>query len=284
MTTLRGSYPHPVLDASDDVDTTFEVLNVSFLPTVEDVEVSFEVRMTDTDIGRLLSDGSASYRFLWTCSATIDNDSLGRTRVTPLANTIRHQGWIDQHRIRGPVSVSVMIVAAEDLLEYRLAGQHADYQGAFFRLRPGDVIADAGYFEFEPDKMYDPLKPPLASCFDFRPDDQLRKGVQARFYDPDRVLVRFAPQLYTDFANLRDRPELQISLVVLPALMDTINFIQKNQGDGGEDLHDRRWVKAILGLVETVGNLEDSSLTLAQGILRHQLDRALAQLTEGFDD
>lgn len=284
MATLRGSYPHPVLDDTDDVSTTIEVLNVSVVPTVEDVEVSFEVRMTDPDVGQLLKDGRAEYRFRWTCSATIDNDTLGQTRVTPLADSTRHQGWIDQHRIRGPVSVSVMIVATEELLDYRLGAQHVDYQGASFRLRPGDVIADAGFFEFEPDKMYDPLKPPLASCFQFKPDDQVRKGIQVRFYDDDRVLVRFAPQLYADFASLGDRPELQISLVVLPALIATISYIQSNQGDDGEDLRDRRWLQVILGLMEQVGRIDDPPLDLAQGILSHQLDRALAQLTQGDDD
>ena len=265
MATLRGSYPHPVLDDTDDVSTTFEVLNVSVVPTVEDVEVSFEVRMTDPDIGQLLKEGRAEYRFRWTCSATIDDDTLGQTRTTPLADSTRHQGWIDQHRIRGPVSVSVMIVATEELLEYRLAAQHVDYQGASFRLRPGDVIADAGFFEFEP-------------------DDQVRKGIRVRFYDDDRVLVRFAPQLYTDFASLGDRPELQISLVVLPSLIATISYIQSNQGDDGEDLRDRRWVQVILGLMEQVGRIDDPPLDLAQGILSHQLDRALGQLTEGDDD
>ena len=33
-TVTRGSYPHPVLDGSDDVASTIEVFNVTVTPTV----------------------------------------------------------------------------------------------------------------------------------------------------------------------------------------------------------------------------------------------------------
>lgn len=284
MATLRGSYPHPVLDDTDDVESTFQILNPHVIPSVEDVEVSFEIRMNDADIERMLQAGQAEYRFRWTCSSTIDNDTLGQTETTPLADSIRHRGWIDQRRIRGPVRVSVSIVASREVQDYRLAAQHSDYSGATFRLRPGDVIADAGTFEFEPDKLYDPLKPPLSSCFRFEPNDSVRKGIKVRFYDDDRVLVQFPPKLLTDFAGIANRPELQISLVVLPALMETISWIQKNLSEDGEDLDDRRWAQAILDMMDRSGGREASSLDLAQTILTHQLDRALELLTEGEDE
>jgi hypothetical protein len=57
----RGSYPHPVLDASDDVASFIEVFNPTVASSVEDVEIRFQVRMTDPDIQSLLDAGQARY-------------------------------------------------------------------------------------------------------------------------------------------------------------------------------------------------------------------------------
>ena len=64
----RGSYPHPVLDASDDVGASIEVFNVSVAPSVDDVEVRFQLRMTEPLIHKLLQEGAARYSFRWSCS------------------------------------------------------------------------------------------------------------------------------------------------------------------------------------------------------------------------
>ena len=86
------------------------------------------------------------------------------------------------------------IIAAAEIEDYRLRSQHPDYGDATFHLQPGDVIADGGYFEFEPDKLFDPLHPPLGSCFRFVSDPRLRKGIGVRFHDDEYVVVEFPPE------------------------------------------------------------------------------------------
>lgn len=286
MLANRGSFPHPVLDDTDDVSGNFELFNVTFSPAVEDVEINFQVRMTDPQIQSLIDSGKAKYYFRWKCSSTIASGSLDGAQAKPIADGIRYTGWIDQRRIRGTVRISVTVVAAQEIPRYRLDSQHADYGDSSFHLYPGDLIADAGYFEFEPHKLFDPLNPPIGACFKFMIDESLTKGLQVRFHDDDHVLVCFPPTLLAEFGSMRNRPDMQISLVVLPALMETISFIRQNDqtGDSGEDLSDRPWAIFIRDLVDQLGEKDDSPLKLAQRILENPIDRTLSFTMQTTED
>ncbi|GAB3619914.1 hypothetical protein GCM10027417_11750 [Glutamicibacter endophyticus] len=277
MASIRGSYPHPVLDISDDVGSDFEVFNVTFAPSVDDVEISFQVRMTDPDIQRLLDSNHAQYSFRWKCSSTISSGTLQALPVQEYVDSTAYRGGIDQEDIRGTVRIEFKIIATSDISQYRLGRQHPDYCNTHFSLQTGDVLADAGFVEFEADKLYDPLSPPVGSCFRFVPNQQRTKGLSVRFDDNDQVVVVFPEKVMQGFALLKDTPELQISLVVLPALMQTINLIKNNlaAGDEGEDFSDRKWYATISDLVESVGSFEDSAFETAQKILGNQLDAAL---------
>ncbi|MGM0930068.1 MAG: hypothetical protein ACQEXN_10195 [Actinomycetota bacterium] len=275
--TKRGSYPHPVLDSSDDVGSSFEVLNATISPSVDDVEIKFQVRLNDPDVQSLLDEGTARYSFRWTCSSTIATGELIASVQQQHVDGSTYIGWIDQQTIRGPVKVEIKIIAARAIAEYSLQSQHSDYGDASFSIMPGDVLGDAGYFEFEPEKRYDPLSPPVGSCFRFIADPKLKKGLNVKFFDDEYVLVAFPEKTLPGFAMLQERPDLQISLVVLPALMQTISFIRANMAaeSEGEDLSGKTWYTAVNRLVEDAGSYEDHPFELAQKILGHPLDTSL---------
>lgn len=277
MARTRGSYPHPVLDASDDVDSSIQVFNFTFAPSVDDVEIRFQVRMTDPDIQHLLDTGAARYSFRWSCSSTISSGDLQASPTQKYADSTAYSGGIDQEDIRGTVRLEFKVITMSNIDQYILQRQHADYGNAHFSLMPGDVIADGGYIEFEADKLYDPMSPPVGSCFRFVTDPKRRKGLSIRFDDNDHVNVLFPEKVLQGFALLKENPELQISLVVLPALMQTIGFIKDNLDAGaeGEDLSEKKWYTAIKDLVEGAGSFEDPAFETAQKILGHRLDESL---------
>lgn len=281
--TRRGSYPHPVLDASDDVEADIEVFNASFAPSVDDVEVKFQLRMNQPHIQALLDAGSARYSVRWTCSSTIANGDLDVRALIKHADSTTYVGWIDQQLIRRTVKVEIKIVATTTIEQYYLRGQHPDYGDASFRLLPGDILADGGVLEFEADKLYDPLRPPIGSCFRFVPDTTVKRGLRVRFHDDDHVIVSFPEELLQGFSMLRNRQDLQISLVVLPALMETIAYIRENDaaGDDGEDLSNRRWHAAVTRLMGNSRSAAQRPFELAQEILGNPL---AASLTTTFDD
>ncbi|MDQ0076794.1 hypothetical protein [Arthrobacter oryzae] len=284
--TKRGSYPHPVLDASDDVGSSIEVVNVTIAPSVDDVEIKFQVRMSDPDIQSLMDDGTARYSFRWTCSSTIASGELSASVHQQHVDGSTYIGWIDQQDIRGTVKVEIRIIATSQVDPYSLQNQHGDYAGASFSILPGDVLADGGFFEFEPEKRYDPLSPPVGSCFRFIADPKLKKGLKVKFFDDEHVLVAFPEKTLPGFGLLQGRPDLQISLVVLPALMQTISFIKENLAaeSEGEDLSGKKWYTAVNRLVQESGSYEDNSFELAQKILGHPLDASLMKPFDGLGD
>lgn len=273
----RGSYPHPVLDSSEDVASLIEVFHPTIGSSVDDIEIRFQIRMTDPGIQSLLDEGRARYSFRWTCSSTISSKELNAKPERTYADSIGYIGWIDQQDVRGMVRLEIRIIAATHIGQYSLDTQHPDYGDATFDLLPGDILADGGYFEFEPGKLYDPLSPPVGSCFAFMVDDSVKKGIRVRFHDDEKVLVAFPRKIFAGFGLLKEHPQLQISLVVLPALMETITFIRDNLNaeSEGEDLTDRHWYAAIKHLVEDVASFEDSAFETAQKILGQPLEVAL---------
>jgi hypothetical protein len=283
--TIRGSYPHPVLDASDDVASTIEILHPTYSSTVDDVEIRFQLRMTDPQILQLLEEGNARYSVKWSCSATIASGDLDPQVAGIYADSTGYVGWIDQLDIRNKVKIEVKIIAARTINGYRLERQHPDYGGASFNLLPGDLLADGGDFEIEPGKLYDPLRPPVGSCFRFISDNTMKKGLQLRFDYDDQVLVIFPDHVFAAFGLLKERPELQIGLVVLPALMETISFIKRNREADptgqNEELSGKQWYDAITRLVEETSSFDVSAFESAQKILGQPLDLALTtNLTE----
>jgi hypothetical protein len=82
------------------------------------------------------------------------------------------------------------------------------------------------------------------SCFKFVQDTKLRRGIHVTFEDDDAILVRLPPAVHRYLGLLAPRPELRISTVVLPALIQAISFIQTVQKDQSEDVSDRVAVTA----------------------------------------
>lgn len=284
--TLRGSYPHPVLDDSDDVDSYFTVSNVGVSPSSEDIGLTFDVRTDDPTLTRLLSERKARVSLRWHCSATLATAEIepGVRRV--LADGHQFESWIDQRQVRGQIAADICVLAVEPLKNFRWERQHADYGDAVFDLRVGDVLAEGGSFTFEADKLYDPMNPPIGSCFKFVEDLDLHRGIKVTFENDDVIFVRLPREPHRNLGLLAPRPELQISTVVLPALIQAVSYIQKTRDDQTEDLSDRVWYKSISDRVERLGGFEGQAIEIAQKILDYPIDRVLsleADAEEGDD-
>lgn len=281
---LRGSYPHPVLDASDDVDSYFVVSNPAVSPSIDDIEMTFEVRTNDPTLMRLLEERKARVSLRWRCSATLATDEREPQPRLPLADGKQYESWIDQQQVRGVIIADIHVLVIEPLRGFRWERQHSDYGDAVFDLRVGDVLAYGGSFTFEADKLYDPLDPPIGSCFKFVEDPGIRRGFRVTFEDDEAILVRLPPEAHRNLRLLAPRPELQISTVVLPALIQAVSYIQSTIKDNSEDLSDRGWFKAISDKVDRLGSFEAPAIEIAQKILDYPVDRILSLETDVKED
>lgn len=276
MARTQGSYPHPVIGHLDDVDSTFEIAHASVIPTSQDVELKFRVRSDDPDLAGMLEDHTARLVFRWACASTLNSGILEPHAAAQHVDGTTWIAWLDQQAIRNSVTVEVRAVATTHNPAYTLARQHPDYLGQSFAVQPGDILGLAGSFEFQADKLYDPLLPPVGACFRFVEDPKAKRGVRVTFQDDEQVVVSMSEELLKGLHALGNLPQAQLAIVVLPALTETLAFIKNNEDTADEDTTDKRWYRAVLDLANTVGSLEgDSLLDLAQRILDYPIDFTL---------
>lgn len=277
MAGVRGSFPHPVLDDSDDVGSSLELLNVVVEPSLEDVGIRYDLRSDDPDLWALIERGLARHSLRWTCSSTIAAEEVTPTRYRLAPDGVSLRTSIDQQSIREKVTVEVRVVAVDRIESFRWARQNPEYGDARFDIEAGDVLAVGGQFAFNPRKLFDPLRPPIGSCFEFREQPANRPGIELDFQQDDVINVLLPTDVFRNLGQLAARPELQIGLVVLPALLGAIQFIKESETDErAENLDDRQWYRAIIEAIEANGSLDDPALDLAQRILAHPADAALA--------
>jgi hypothetical protein len=81
------------------------------------------------------------------------------------------------------------------------------------------------------------------------------------------------------------RKDLQVSLIVLPALMESIDYIKRSE-ESAEAVAEsgKSWYRTILSLIEQFGSTEDASFNLAQKILDNPLDISLSLAWHNDED
>lgn len=269
----RGSYPHPVIDTADDVDSHFEVRNVLVDPTQQDIEVTYDILTNDPDLTRLLDEGEAVHSLRWRCSSTISTGEMKPTEIRRNAAGFSLRAWLDQDLVKGDVIAEVGVIVAKAIDHHGWERQHADYGNAKFDLRPGDLLAKGGTIRFNAAKLYDPLDPPIGSCFRFVRSPNLHKRIQVMFDGDETVDVQIPAKTFDDFKLLSHRPDLQIALVVLPSLMETLGFMKANRDE--EPLENKAWFTALDRLVGDRGGWDQKLLELAQKLLESPIDTAV---------
>ena len=281
----RGSYPHPVLDASDDVASRFEITGATVEATQEDVEIRLQVVIDDPDLLDHINSGLARYSLRWTCGATISTGEIEPEIIRKHTDGVVQRIFIDQQFLRGEVDVELHVIAVKPISSFGWSRQNAEYGDAVFDIDTGDIVAFGGSFTFNAKKRYDPLSPPVGSCFKFIKDPNQRKGILINFDSDEEVIVRIPSSLMENLHHFSGWPDLQIATLVLPALMETLAFMKANNESREEDLSDFRWFVAISSMVEKNGGFDKRLLHLAQKILENPIDRALLtgieMITEG---
>ncbi|QJS15558.1 hypothetical protein HK412_04285 [Corynebacterium glutamicum] len=275
MATIVGSYPHPVLGNQDDVSSNFQLQNAQFKPDVDDIEISFRVASDDPDLTRMLKSGEAELMARWDCPVTMSNGYLELDVVRQHADGTSFKGWLDQREVREDVRIDIFVVASKTISEFSWQNQHEDYAQDKFEIRKGDLLANGGFFTIKVGKLYDPMDPPVGSCFRITVDPIQKREIKVNFDDDEQVVILMSKEMASGFQELSFRPDLQISLVILPALMETIIFIQKNQSDDSEeDLSDKTWFQTVSSLLRSIDS-ETSPIAIAQQLLGDVVTKVL---------
>ena len=253
----------------------FEVFNVKITPSVEFVDVEFDLRLTDEDLERFVRTGHAAIHARWICRSTFMTGALDLASDRIGLDTVRCRASLEQDSVDGRVDVTLMIVATQTMPHYHLRAQHDDYRGNHFHVSSGDVLGHAGDFSFHAKKSYDPMAPPLESCFRFLPSEKNHRFIEVDTSGSDTVDVLFSPSLFKQFDAQRLLPEVQISMVVLPTLMEALVSLAERSDepiDGG-------WRATLTALLANRNFDASQPIAAAQSILDDPISSGLKRLS-----
>lgn len=281
MARTRGSYPHPVLDDSDDVASVFRLLNPRMTSLTERMDLEFEVELDDEDLSTHLHAGTAELLVRWKCPETFGLGHLKPRLIQSLEKSKRYLVSLPQDDLDGRVEFQLQILAAADIPFYCLGRQNPDYADATFRVRDGSVLAVGGIITVQARKLYDPMQPPLEACFVFRELSSLPFGIELDFGGSEHVVVWIASEAFQEFVALGGRPEFQVASVMVPALMGTLEHMRE-VGENGL-IEDTAWHRSLRQRIKDLQAEDKSVLEQAQAILEDPVGRAIKKETEDLD-
>ncbi|MDL0402118.1 hypothetical protein QQO25_03940 [Corynebacterium lehmanniae] len=250
MALQNGSFPHPVAGNGDDVDSNLALTNILVSPSVEDVQFDFRLITDDLQLIKLVESGDLSVVVFWHCRATLSSGILEPTQIRRLVDGWKFSCQLDQNLIRDRVDVTVEIVAPNDIQDFKWEKQHEDYGEGTFAIKRADYLGIVDSFYFDAAKLYDPMTPPLGSIFQLIEDPELKVPMQVDFNGETQVRIRLSSNVATGFRELGYYSSLKLSLIVLPALMETLSFVARMEAaPDGEDLSGKDWYHQLRRLL-----------------------------------
>lgn len=250
MALQNGSFPHPVAGNGDDVDSNLALTNILVSPSVEDVQFDFRLITDDAQLIELVESGELSVVVFWHCRATLSSGILEPSQVRRLVDGWKFHCQLDQNLIRDHVEITVEIVAPNDIQDFKWEKQHEDYGDGTFSIKRADYLGIVDSFYFDAAKLYDPMTPPLGSIFQLIEDPELKVPMQVDFNGESQVRIRLSTNVATGFRELGYYSSLKLSLIVLPALMETLSFVARMEAaPDGEDLTNKDWYHQLKRLL-----------------------------------
>ena len=192
------SWPHPVLSPlSDDVMPNHFDFRLDVLPEHKRWILDIEASDEDATLAHSVQTEKARYLAHVECKRTY-------FRAAHLSHTPRFEMEIDGDALFGAVEVSLLVVAAKDLKEYRHPNQHADYRDGAFNISIGEPLAVAVSKSFDAFLEYDPILK-LSSIINIMRDteDEKRMKVNCR---TNRIVIILPSAEYDRYRAASCRP------------------------------------------------------------------------------
>lgn len=277
MSQIGGSYPHPVLGYGDDVESYVEVTNVRYGHTSYDVSIEFRIKSDDPDFWDRVDAGDFRIVAGWNCPATLGRGHLDLEVTQNHIDGHSYSASLIQELIRGQVAIRFYAVATRPLRSFAWRNQNPDYFHARFDIDTGEIIADFGVSEFEAEKQFDPLQPPLNSFLQLIPDKSVRKGFEVD-YDDEVIRVRLSLKMAQGLQMFSAERDFQLSTIVLPVLVYAISEAYQEVEDPSNI-----WMPRLRDIVEKSGGKPERPVEAAQKILDWSTEKMIINYTNELE-
>jgi len=145
------TYPHPILGISDSVEGNPDLLIDDIVITADDYVLKVTYILNNDELDYLVKNGKAEYYCEVNCTNTIY-----RRLYTSVDNVLIFK--IPRKDVKGKVIITALLVAKQEIGEYKNRMFHPDYNDYSFDLDKGDLLAFFREFDFNADIKYEKLK------------------------------------------------------------------------------------------------------------------------------
>ncbi|MDC7993539.1 hypothetical protein [Altibacter sp. HG106] len=256
-------YPHPVLGIENAIKGKFNV-HLSVKAGKDTIKIEPVFDLENMDIISMIQNGQALFATQVYCRSTMYR-SLFKSE-----SSVQQKIIIPTKELRNEVQLDFFVCAAKDIKDYCNSQAHADYNGVYFQLGKGEILAYGGQGVFHANKTPEELK--AISSFMQIEKTEKENGPIQNSYHGEKIIVQLSKndyEKYRDIAGHQYAEQLLHSSVVLPALMDAIEIVK----DPTSEFSDNSWFKILQSLVEEKSKGNDNALFSGQKILDNPLNR-----------
>jgi len=273
---LNNTYfPYPVISPFTDAynQKKFDVSYKSE-PGIKEWKFDVDILLEDDNLLNLIHSKRGHFFIVIECP------SLGlRKNITSHDTKIHFE--LSSMDVSKKVDIKTYIIANKNL-NLASANFHTDYQGGAFQIEKGDVLGIADGFSFIPEDDTESFKN-LGSIIHVRkfPNSE-EKPMEVGLDGTHYIIISLSEndyKLYTGVDNYKPFVPILISMLVVPALLYTLNIMMRS----GEDHEDKIWYRVILKRCCNLGYEEDpqdwkNPLEIIQKIVEDRLSKGLLAL------
>ena len=147
------SLPYPVLGISDDILPLLPDDAVTFELSADSNNYTFNIalKFDNRSIQSLINLEMAEFSCEYECARTM-------LRNCQTSSEPHFQIVIPRRYVNGRLNFNCYVSVSEEIPRYTNKGFNPDYEGAFFRMEPGDILVAFPTFHYDVDIKYDKLQ------------------------------------------------------------------------------------------------------------------------------
>ncbi|WP_221568995.1 hypothetical protein [Alkalihalobacillus sp. TS-13] len=270
-------FPHPVLSFfSDDFnESTFDA-KVEPIISENSFEFLIDFNLNNQDLRKIIAEEKAKFMVHIECVKTW-------VRLAEKTSNSSIEVSVPAEKLHDRADVCVFVVADQDIPRYRNDCFHPDFEGEFFQIKKGDILAVGPEISVNLEKK--PLEK-INSIFQLVKDPTYKEGDMSVNVESEKITVLLSIATHSKYQQLIRDPNLIPvfhTMIAVPALVYALSYIKETfecQRDL-EELTSYSWYKSISRRleemnidIENTGSLEDP-VSLAVKLVNKPMVKAI---------
>lgn len=216
------TYPVLSLDTDDYIDSSFEV-DYDIKDTTYDLTLNFDIKLNCESLETLIRSGFAEYVIHIECSSTAYRRAIK-------FETNQKSITIAKSKINGEISILAMVVAKKKIINYSSINLNEDYSDEYVNFEHASILAYQNLSKIIISKNYEELTKSESLFTVIQVKSENEEGyVPLRFENNDnKIKIIVDEKTYSAYLNFKQSKNVALSLLVLPALVFTIEGLQED--------------------------------------------------------